>query len=69
MTDEAGTIVEWNRGAEEITGFKRAEVVGKPVWDVQYLLVPPEHRGAATLERIKAAFVQALQTGALPKMI
>ena len=68
MTDEAGTIVEWNPGAVRTTGLKREEVVGRPVWEVQYLLVAPEHRSAVTLGHIKAAFQQALQTGALPGM-
>ena len=68
MTDEQGTIVEWNPGAEATTGLVRERVVGQPVWDMQYLLVAPEHRNAAMYERIKTAFQQALQIGASPMM-
>jgi len=28
LTDEQGAIIEWNRGAEQITGMKRSVVLG-----------------------------------------
>jgi len=33
-TDAQGTIVRWNRGAEQITGRGAAESIGRPCWEV-----------------------------------
>ncbi|MFH1576507.1 MAG: PAS domain-containing sensor histidine kinase [Candidatus Margulisiibacteriota bacterium] len=30
LCDSAGTIIKWNRGAEEVFGYARAEILGKP---------------------------------------
>jgi PAS domain S-box-containing protein len=63
MTDEQGTVVEWNRGAERVTGLAREQAVGKPVWDVHYQLVLDERRTPATYDRIKSKYLEALRTG------
>lgn len=41
--DATGEVVEWNRRAEEIFGWPRAEAIGCPLAD---LIVPPEFREA-----------------------
>ena len=68
MTDEQGTLVEWNPGAEAITGLTREAVVGKPLWDVQYQLVSPEHKSLATYARLKATLSKALRAGTSPML-
>jgi PAS domain S-box-containing protein len=37
--DMSGRITSWNRGAERLYGYRREEVLGKPV----SLLIPPDH--------------------------
>jgi PAS domain S-box-containing protein len=44
LVDEAGSIVEWNRGMEHISGIRRDDALGRPIWDVQYDLTPAERR-------------------------
>ncbi len=68
MTDEQGSIVEWNPGAEQITGLGREAVVGKPVWDVQYQLVSGDHKGPSMYERLKSTVQDSLRTGTSPIM-
>ena len=41
--DEAGNIVEWNRAAETIFGWRRSEAIGRELGD---LIVPPAQRVA-----------------------
>jgi PAS domain S-box-containing protein len=33
-TDPAGRLMQFNRSAENLTGYKAAEVLGRPVWEV-----------------------------------
>jgi PAS domain S-box-containing protein len=68
MTDEQGIVVEWNRGAEEITGLSREAIVGLPIWETQYRLVAPVQKSPAVYERIRATLSNALQTGSSPIM-
>ena len=42
LTDEQGFIIEWNQGAERITGLSRQSVLGRSSWDVQRQLVVPD---------------------------
>jgi PAS domain S-box-containing protein len=41
--DPAGAVVEWNRSAEELFGWRREEVLGRSLADT---LVPPDLRGS-----------------------
>jgi PAS domain S-box-containing protein len=66
VVDEEGTIIEWNRSLEEITGLARQEALGAPAWDVQYHLVTDEQKTPETRERFKAIMLEALQTGETP---
>jgi PAS domain S-box-containing protein len=42
VLDRAGRILGWNGACERATGFTRAEMIGKPFWD---LLLPGEREG------------------------
>jgi PAS domain S-box-containing protein len=44
IIDEEGTIVEWNRAQEEITGLSASKTLGMHVWDIELL---PETSTAA----------------------
>jgi len=37
LVDHEMNIIEWNKAQEEITGFKREEVMGKNIWEVRAL--------------------------------
>ncbi len=41
VLDREGTVIRFNRTAERVTGFKREEVIDRPVWET---LIPVEQR-------------------------
>ncbi len=63
LIDEQGIIIEWNKGQERITGFSRAEVLGRPMWDVQFQATREEQKKPETYERFKTFIVQLLRSG------
>jgi PAS domain S-box-containing protein len=66
LLDEAGSIIEWNRALEELTGLKRDEVLGKEAWDIQVQLLTEEHRALGAAERFRETMTTALRTGQAP---
>jgi diguanylate cyclase (GGDEF)-like protein/PAS domain S-box-containing protein len=46
VVDELGNILEWNTGQEEISGLLRSDVLGRPVWDVQFQIMPDEFKSS-----------------------
>lgn len=44
LTDKVGDIIQWNSAAEKIFDLSREEVLGKPIWDVQYAVAPSEQK-------------------------
>ncbi len=63
LADEQGLIIEWNWGQEQLSGLKRAEVIGRSAWDVQFEMATPEARTPEAYERIKASMQEFLATG------
>lgn len=63
IVDESGLIVEWNRGQELLSGRKREVVLGQPIWEVQYQLLPSELRVGGFVERVKRNALHTLSTG------
>ncbi len=66
LIDEQGTVIEWNRGEEQITGVQRADAIGRPIWDVQFAFLPEDRRSPATYQQIKTMYLESLGTGQLP---
>lgn len=66
LTDETGQIIEWNWVAEQFSGLKRAEVLGRMVWDVQFSVLPADRQTPAVYERFKFLLQSFFQTGQHP---
>jgi len=65
ILDQQMCITEWSRGQEIIFGYSRADMLGQPVWDYQYLCLPREQRTEAERARLERA-LRALQASAAP---
>lgn len=63
LTDEAGTVIEWNQAQETITGIPPEEALGQTIWDIQYRLALPENQTPSNHENLKARMVHLLRTG------
>ncbi len=63
LTDEAGLLIEWNRGAEQITGLQRADVIGQTYWDVLFRLLPEHHRTPEKYAEHETSIREFLQSG------
>jgi PAS domain S-box-containing protein len=66
LVDNRGFIVEWNEGEERIVGLKRDEVIGRPIWDVQHSILPPDQRTPESYERIKEGVLLLILSGKSP---
>ncbi len=55
-----GIITEWNKGEEEITGLKRDEVLGRPIWEVNYTLFPDETRAEMSPIQLRSSILTIL---------
>jgi len=66
LVDEMGTVIEWNRGQENIFGTKSPMVVGKKIWDVQFQHEPGEKKDEENYEKINAAWQSFFKTGINP---
>lgn len=42
LTDELGTVIEWNKSQENLSGIKASEAIGKKIWDVHGLFKMPD---------------------------
>jgi PAS domain S-box-containing protein len=68
IVDEQGMIVDWNYGQEQISGVKRADVLGLHMWDVQFQMVPDEMKTPAMRERLEKNILGLLSTGQSPRL-
>jgi two-component system, cell cycle sensor histidine kinase and response regulator CckA len=70
LTDERGTITEWNESAARISGLQRDQALGRPAWEVMSAFFPPGVAAdlAATerARRLRAALDRTLLDGTLP---
>lgn len=63
LADEEGILIEWNRGAEHITGLKREDVIGKLYWDVLFDLLPDTYKSGEAYDQCKLTVQKFFQTG------
>jgi PAS domain S-box-containing protein len=62
LVDEKGVVVEWNHGAERITGLPRNSVLSTLVWDVQHRMATDSMRTPEAYERLKTMVADFLRT-------
>jgi PAS domain S-box-containing protein len=63
LTDEQGMIIGQNLAHQQLTGLKREDVIGKPIWDMLLTMLPPEMQSPAARQRTQETVQQTLQTG------
>lgn len=61
LLDQQGTIVEWNKGQESITGLSKADAINKPVWDIYFALRLEDEKTQESCRRIKAKVLEFLR--------
>jgi PAS domain S-box-containing protein len=66
LTDENGTVTEWNSGMERITGLNAEQALGRPMWDVQCQLGCEEEQTPAWYQELEAMIRGVLQSGQAP---
>ncbi|MFX0140488.1 MAG: PAS domain S-box protein, partial [Candidatus Hodarchaeota archaeon] len=66
LTNEQGNIIEWNPALEQILGIERGDAIGRPIWDINYQLVPKEKKKQERYEEVKVFTQQYLETGISP---
>ena len=63
LLDEHGIVIEWNPSQEAVTELSRADAIGKPIWDIQFQLMPKDQQTAEFYERIKESAQKILASG------
>ncbi|WP_321507639.1 PAS domain S-box protein [uncultured Methanoregula sp.] len=63
LADEKGILIEWSPAMEQITGIPRSGAVGRPVWDLQYEMLPGKEKNAQSRSRIINHFHALLGAG------
>ena len=64
LTDEEGLVIEWNPAMERSTGRSLFQVLGKPLWEVQFQSNPDLPPDSSYEQEVR----QALKTGQAPWM-
>jgi PAS domain S-box-containing protein len=58
LTDQRGRFTLWNRAQEQIMGLEQSEVLGQPLWDVQFRLLPEHELDESRREQIETGVRQ-----------
>ncbi len=61
--DEAGNITQWNRRAEDITGMKAEDVLGKNLWDAYPVITVSPDQVAEALKNNETITIKHSQRG------
>ena len=64
--NEEGLTILWNKKLEKITGIPKEEVLGKPIWDVVYMMLEEEQKIKKIYKQQKESLTQALINGDVP---
>lgn len=66
LCDEQGTITDWNRAAEQITGIQASEAVGSQYWEIQMKMLPKERSAQTDVKTLHSSMTKVLKTGDAP---
>jgi PAS domain S-box-containing protein len=66
IVDEKGRMVTWNNAMERITGLSSHDMIGKYIWDVQFILTPEKQRTEEIKQKFKDSISEFLVTGKAP---
>jgi PAS domain S-box-containing protein len=66
LTDENGILVETNHAMEEISGIPREQALGKPIWEIAHLVLPPGMIPSGGIDQVHSEFQRFLSTGRSP---
>lgn len=61
LADDKGNVIEWNQAAEQITGLDHSNVIGRPLCEVIFSLLPPEQRSPSVREALTARWNLAVE--------
>jgi len=62
ITGEDGKILTWNESFASMTGIREDEAIGKPLWQMQWLLTPEGLRSSRRLEAMKRLIGDVLES-------
>lgn len=65
ITSPSGNVALWNPAQEQITGLPASEVIGQPIWDVQFRLALAEDQTPEQYESLRT-MIQAMLRDGLP---
>lgn len=63
LANEDGTVIEWNKSMEKMSGWKKEEVLGKYAWDVNFMMTRKEFKTSEHYNRDKTIFLDLLKKG------
>lgn len=63
LIDAEGIIIEWNHSAEIISGLMHDEVIGKTIWDIEFLLLPQAKKTPEMHDFLASLYHDILTTG------
>ena len=73
LVGEGGVIKEWNRGAENMTGFSKEQIIGKPFWNVINMMLSYDRYSTEELEEMRIQYHEIIfrkeQTTVIRKII
>jgi PAS domain S-box-containing protein len=66
LTDEQGTIIEYNKSEENITGIKKEDALRKKIWDLLYDVTPRAQKSPEVRDQLKRMIKKFLTDGKSP---